>query len=242
MAGNDALTTSDGYQDLLLESAGFADFLLGLATISASLLNACTGTMLCTITVERDGAPSTVASSSERGRRLDEAQYAAGAGPCLTATRQQRAVLVEDMANDQRWGKYPQVALDAGVKSMLAVPIPAGSSSKAALNCYAQEAHAFDQDSMGIIEEHAASLSRILRLALRVHAPGAYPDHLRDALKSRAVVDGAVSLIMLQHRGGRDGALELLQLAAKSSNRRIHEIANEIMDGGTFSAAGLNGG
>lgn len=242
MAGNDALTTSEEYQDLLLESEGFADFLLGLATISASLLAAGTGTLLCTITVERDGAPSTVASSSEEGRRLDETQYAADDGPCLTAVRNQGAVLIEDMANEQRWGTYAQTAVRAGVKSMLAVPIPAGVSSRAALNCYAGEAHAFDDETAGLIKEHAASLSRILRLALRVHAPAAYPEQLREALKSRAVVDAAVSLIMLQHHGGRDGALELLQMAAKSSNRRIQEIATDIVGGGSFPAAVLDGG
>lgn len=242
MAGNDALTTSDGYQDLLLESAGFADFLLGLATISASLLRAGTGTMLCTITVERDGSPSTVASSNERGWRLDEAQYAGDAGPCLTAVRQQSAVLVEDMASDQRWRNYAQVASKEGVKSMLAMPIPAGPSARAALNCYAGEAHAFGEETVRLVEEQAASMSRILRLALRLHAPEVYPEHLRAALKSRAVVDAAISLVMLQNRGGRDSALGLLQLAAKSSNRRMQVLANDIMDGEKLVSFRLDGG
>jgi hypothetical protein len=229
MAGNDALTTTQGYEDLLLESAGFADFLLGLATISASLLGGVeTGPSLCTITVERDGASSTVASSNEQGRRLDEIQYAADAGPCLTAIRQQSVVLIEDMVKE-------------GVGSMLAVPIHAGSSSRAALNCYAKEAHAFAEETVGLVEEHAASMSRILRLALRLHAPQIYPDHLREALKSRAAVDAAVALVMLQHRGGRDAALGLLQLAAKSSNRRIQAIASDIVDGDGFSAVRLDG-
>lgn len=243
MAGNDALTTSQGYEDLLLESAGFADFLLGLATISASLLGGeGTGTSLCTITVERDGAPSTMASSSEAGRRLDEMQYAADAGPCLTAVRQQSAVLIEDMASDPRWGTYTQAALKEGVGSMVAVPVQAGSLSRAALNCYARDAHAFREETVGRVKEHAASISRILRLALRLHPPQAYPDHLREALKSRAAVDAAISLIMVQHRGGRDGALELLQQATKSSNRRMQEIANDVVDGGSFSAARVDGG
>jgi hypothetical protein len=39
MAGNDAFPTLEQLQDLLLESPGFTDFLLGLTTISASLLS-----------------------------------------------------------------------------------------------------------------------------------------------------------------------------------------------------------
>lgn len=36
-------------------------------------------------------------------------------------------------------------------------------------------------------KDHAESISRILRLAIRLHAPDVYPEHLWAALKSRAV-------------------------------------------------------
>ncbi|GGH99836.1 GAF and ANTAR domain-containing protein [Arthrobacter liuii] len=231
MASNDALTTADEYQDLLLESPGFSEFLLGLATLSASRLGADGSTVECTITVERDRAPSTVAASSVEGQRLDETQYGFGSGPCLTALRQQRTVLIDDLANDQRWGRYMASIAKADVRSVLAVPIPTDPSARAALNSYAHTTHAFDPAAVALVEDHAASMSRILRLALRLHAPEVLPGKLRAALKSRAVVDAAVSLVMLQTRGGRDGALELLQAAASSTNRRIQEIAREIVEG-----------
>jgi AmiR/NasT family two-component response regulator len=74
-------------------------------------------------------------------------------------------------------------------------------------------------------------MSRVLRIALRLHGADVHPEHLRAALKSRAVVDAAVSLIMAQQRGGRDDALAILQLAAKSTNRRMHDIATDIVRG-----------
>ena len=52
--------------------------------------------MLCAITVERDGSPSTVASSDTEARRMDEKQYSFDDGPCLTALRQQHSVLVQN--------------------------------------------------------------------------------------------------------------------------------------------------
>lgn len=54
MAKESTLTASDQMQDLLLESPGFPEFLLGLATLSASMAGA-DGQVTCTITVERDG-------------------------------------------------------------------------------------------------------------------------------------------------------------------------------------------
>jgi GAF domain-containing protein len=241
MAQDSRLTTSDQMQDLLLDSPGFPDFLLGLATISASLLGS-DGELTCTITVERDGGPATVASSSDEGRRLDETQYAFHDGPCLTAVRQQRLVWIPDLRGDERWSDYLEAALQEGVRSVLAVPIPTDPMSRAGLNCYANTVGAFTEETVVLLEEHAASMSRVLRIALRLHGADVHPEHLRAALKSRAVVDAAVSLIMLQQRSGRGGALEILQLAAKSSNRRVQDIANDIVRGVELPTARLDGG
>ncbi|MFB9714714.1 hypothetical protein [Arthrobacter methylotrophus] len=75
MASNDAVPTTEQLQDLLLESPGFTEFLLGPATISASMLDG-REPLLCAITVELDEGPSTVASSTAAAQRLDEKQYA----------------------------------------------------------------------------------------------------------------------------------------------------------------------
>jgi len=228
---NTARTTSEQLQDLLLESPGFTDFLLGLTTTSASLLGSDGQPILCAITVERGTGPATVASSTDMARRLDEKQYAIGDGPCLTALREQRRVLIDDLQADPEWTSYAKAVRGEGVRSVLAVPIPTDSASRAALNCYARETGAFGRRTVEAIEEHAASVSRILRLALRLHLPEEYPEHLREALKSRATVDAAVSLIMLQSRRGRDEAIELLHVAARNGNRRIQDIATDILRG-----------
>jgi GAF domain-containing protein len=230
MAKESTLTTSDQMQDLLLDSPGFPEFLLGLATVSASLLGPGKH-FSCTITMERDGGPATVASSSEEGRRLDETQYAFNDGPCLTAVRQQQLVRVPDLTSDERWSDYLKAAVREGVRSALAIPIPVDLPVRAGLNCYAHTVGAFSEETVELLEQHAASMSRVLRIALRLHGAEVYPQHLRAALKSRAVVDAAVSLIMLQHRGGRNGALEILRLAATSTNRKISEIASDIVRG-----------
>lgn len=229
MPQNSSLSTSEQMQDLLLESPEFAEFLLGLATMSAALLDS-DGHATCTITVERGGGHVTFASSSEEGRRLDETQYAFDDGPCLTAVRQQRLVSIPDLGSDERWRGYLDAAFLEGVRSVLAVPIPTDPTSRAGLNCYASTVDAFDEQTVALLEQHAASMSRVLRIALRLHGRE-NPHHLHTALKSRAVVDAAVSLIMLQHRGGREGALEILHQAAKSTNRRMHDIATDIVRG-----------
>ena len=125
--------------------------------------------MLCAITVERETGPATVASSSAEARSLDERQYAFDDGPCLTALRHQRTVLIPDLQADEA-GPVSQAVSDEGIQTILAVPIPTGNGSRSALNCYSTKLHAFGPETVTAVEEHAASLSRILRLAMRVHA------------------------------------------------------------------------
>ncbi|MFJ4265204.1 GAF and ANTAR domain-containing protein [Paenarthrobacter nicotinovorans] len=221
--------TAEQLQDLLLENSGFADFLLGLTTISASLLGA-RDPMLCAITVERDTSPATVASSSDKARRLDEKQYALDDGPCLTALRNQRTVLIDDLGTDRGWRDYAERVAGEGVRSVLAVPIESEGASRAALNCYALTLGVFDKPTVAAVEAHAASISKTLRLALRLHGSNV-PDHLTSVLQSRAVVDAAVSLIMVQNHCSRQQAMDLLHVAALNNSRRIRDIATEILQG-----------
>ncbi|MGN7251502.1 MULTISPECIES: ANTAR domain-containing protein [unclassified Arthrobacter] len=216
MARDDAFPALEQWQDLLLESPGFTGFLLGVAPITALLLGG-TEPMLCAITVERDSAPATVASSTDAALRLDEKQFAFDDGPCLTV--------------DERWERYAHPIAGEGIRSVLAVPIEAGGSSRTALNCYAPGPSALDVATVRTVQEHSVRISKTLRLALRLLFPEPYPEHLRSALQSRAVADAAVSLIMLQNHRGRDRAMELLQLAAWDSNRRLHEIATDLLHG-----------
>ncbi|MDR6414624.1 GAF and ANTAR domain-containing protein [Pseudarthrobacter sulfonivorans] len=241
MAENDALPTAEQLQDLLLESPGFTEFLLELAAISASLLGG-DAPMLCAITVERETGPATVASSSAEARSLDERQYAFDDGPCLTALRHQRTVLIADLQTDEAWAWYAQAVSDEGIQTILAVPIPSDNGSRSALNCYSTKPHAFGRETVAAVQEHAASLSRILRLAMRVHAAEPYPQHLRSALRSRAIVDSAVSLIMVHNRCGHEAAVELLQLASRSSNRRMNDIAQDILHNASDIPVVVGGG
>ena len=134
VSGTGASPTPEQLQDLLLESPGFTEFLLGLTTISATRLGG-PEPMLCAITVERDGSPATVASSSEEAKRLDEKQYAFDDGPCLTALRHQITVLVPVVEADDRWAHYASTVSGEGIRSVLAVPIATDPGSAAALNC-----------------------------------------------------------------------------------------------------------
>jgi hypothetical protein len=229
-SGQNPAPTLEQLQDLLLESPGFDEFLLELTVFSASKL-AAPEPMLCAISVERDGRPVTVASSSETAKQMDEKQYGFDDGPCLTALREDHTVLVEDLRTSKRWHRYSQAVTGEGVVSVLAVPIYAGTNAAAALNCYALSTATFGAATIAAVESYSVSLSRVLRLALRVHHSPVHPDGLHGALQSRAVIDAALSLVMVQTRGSREEAAKVLQEMARSSKQQLKQIASDILKG-----------
>ncbi|BCW71513.1 GAF and ANTAR domain-containing protein [Arthrobacter sp. NicSoilB8] len=213
-----------------MESPGFTDFLLSLSTLAAAAFGG-PHPLMCAITVERDGSPATVASSGPEAQRLDEIQYSLHDGPCLTALRTTQTILVTDVGTDPRWEVYARDMSEENVRSVLAVPIPTDTGSAAALNCYSSESGVFEPGTVERVQEYAASISTILRLALRVHPAPPYPEHLRSALQSRAVIDAAVALVMAQNRCSHDQALALISRAATVQGTRMHDIAADIIAG-----------
>lgn len=215
-------------QDLLLDSAGFSDFMLELAVIAAAGLG--TGKpILCSITVEREGFPVTVASSALEAMVLDERQYAFDHGPCLTALRSQRTVFIPDLKASAQWQDYAHEILSSGVHSILAVPVEAGGGTQAALNCYSREPRSMDAAFVAAVEAFAGSISRILRLALGFHLPALAGSDLGPELRARGLVDGAVAVIMVQNRSSRAEAFASLGRLAISGNMRISDRAVQVL-------------
>lgn len=228
MSQRNSEPSAEQLQDLLLESPGFAEFLLSLTTLTAAALGG-RQPMLCAITVERVGNAFTVASSTPAARALDDLQYRLHRGPCLTALRTNTTVLVADTRAETRWSGYSNLMDNNGIASVLAMPIPAGNGAAAALNCYARDTGVFTPATVARIQEHAASISGILRLALRVHFAEPFPADQRKVLQSRSVIDAAVALVMLQHRCSKDKALKVLSSAAQQPEETMHTIARDIL-------------
>lgn len=217
-------------QNPLLESKGLPDFLLGLTLMAASLLGGETP-LICSISVQRGKITTVLASNSERARRLDMLQHELGEGPCLVALGGQSHVFVPDLHSNGPWARFAAMARREGTGSVLAVPIDVGVPVRAALSCYSASQSTFEQSVVEAMQELAGSLSRIVQIALGSHSRDLGSEQWRAALKSRAVVDGAVALIIVQDQCSRAEAMMVLQRAARTSGRPILEEAGKVICG-----------
>ena len=103
----------------------------------------------------------------------DEAQYADGQGPCLDAARGGAAVLVADLAAEQRWPGYVPLARAAGVLSSWSLPVSTPYSGSGSLNLYGREAHAMRSDDLELAGVFAAYVAVSLAHAWHAAASAA---------------------------------------------------------------------
>ncbi|WP_258804325.1 GAF and ANTAR domain-containing protein [Pseudarthrobacter sp. NS4] len=233
MAGKNP--SNDQLQDLLLESKGLPNFLLRLTLTSVSLLGGPTP-LACSLSVQRGSVPEVVASSSAQAKRLDLLQHGLEEGPCLAVIRGQDQVFVPDLHSDGRWRRFASAASGERIRSVLAIRIGPYDSVKGVLSCYSSSQHTLEPTIIDAVKELAVSMSRAVQLALNTHSRERASEEWHAALQSRAVVDGAVALIMIQDRCSRAEALMYLHQGARTTGRPLLEEAGKIIHGKFLSA------
>jgi GAF domain-containing protein len=211
---------------LLLDTETLEGFLQSMAQAAIQRVP---GTAGCGITLERAGRPLTVASVGSGALELDEAQYGQDDGPCLQALRTGHEVSVPDLADEKRWWPYPAFAVAQGVRSSLSLPIAAHTHTAGALNLYAAGPHAFAETDLGALRALADRATGGIALAQRIADAQEIAADLNTALRSRAVIDQAIGVIMGQQRCGREEAFGLLRAASQDRNIKLRDLCADMI-------------
>jgi putative methionine-R-sulfoxide reductase with GAF domain len=221
--------------DLLAALASGGDLKTFLADLVQLAAKHTPSAAACGLTMARSSGPVTVAATGPLAERADERQYELDAGPCLEAMRDGVVVRVEDMTREDRWGAYPALAADAGVRSSLSLPLVVEGRSRGALNLYATEAGAFGPDDETTGANWAGHASGALGVALRISDSDERADALQGGLDSRTTIGQAVGLLMARERCTADQAFALLRLSSQRRNVKLRDIAAGVVS--AFEAA-----
>jgi transcriptional regulator with GAF, ATPase, and Fis domain len=166
-----------------------------------------------------------VATTGPIPQRLDEFQQREGDGPCLAAARSQEVVRLEDVATDQRWPSFASLAADAGVGSMLCLPLHVDTTTFGTLSLYADTPHA--------IKDGAEPVARVLAvLAAITLSESRSRLHLERALQSRDLIGQAKGIIMHARRVTADEAFALLVRRSQETNTKLVEVAESVVTTG----------
>ena len=161
---------------------------------------------------------------------IDSAQYAEGGGPCLEAFATGKVVTIDSIADDDRWPAFAATARQHGILSTLSVPLTVGGEATGAINFYAPAPGGFTAEHQRIASEFASHAAVVLANAQAYWASYEFGQSLQEAMKSRAVIEQAKGVLMSQSHVSEDDAFDLLRRASQRENRKLREIAQQIVE------------
>jgi GAF domain-containing protein len=177
-----------------------------------------------------DGRPGTVACTGREALEIDESQYRCDRGPCLDAYRSMEVVRVEDAAGDPRWPEFTAAARAHGIRASLSLPLVAERKGLGALNLYARERGPFTDDEVeaGLLyaTQAAVALANARAWAERDQAA----QGLARAMESRATIEQAKGVVMATTGCTPDEAFEVLRVQSQAENRKLRDIAAELVE------------
>jgi hypothetical protein len=184
------------------------------------------------ITTLSHGRFVTASATDEVAEQADAIQYALGSGPCIDAIVDQTIYQPKDLGADDRWPEYGrQVVADLGLRSMLSYRMNLESAGViAGLNLYAHETNAFDEHDLAeglLLTTHAAQAVAAAHLRDRA-------ENLERALASNRDIGTAVGVLIAQHKVTREQAFDLLRIASQNTNRKIRDVALDVIDTGAI--------
>jgi GAF domain-containing protein len=184
--------------------------------------------------------PSTAAYTGRLALDLDESQYGRGYGPCLEAAVGEEMREITDARQETRWPDYARSAVERGSLSSLSVPVPVREAVHGALNLYAVEADAFDDDARDVARAFASYAAVAVHNMHLYESTRELAQNLDTAMQSRAVIEQAKGILMSQRRCDASQAFNLLAAASQRSNRKLRDIAQGIVDGVSGKAGQQN--
>jgi len=222
--------------DTLVDDFDVIDLLTLLVDRSIEILDIdAAGLML----VSPDGDLQLAASSSEALRIVELFELQSQEGPCLDSHRTGEPVLNGDLAAaHDRWPTLAPVALDAGFRSVHAVPMRLRGAVIGALNLFAARVGTLSDEDRSAAQALAdmATIS-ILQNRAAVEAQ-TVNGQLSQALTSRVIIEQAKG--MLAERAGLevDQAFTRLRDHARRNNLRLVEVAQSLLDGTVTTLTG----
>lgn len=179
--------------------------------------------------VDESSALCSVAATDEAGRLLEARQEQVGHGPCVDALVLDQITATPDLGADERWPQLGPELPNAGVRAVLGVPVRLNGVAVGSLNVYRREPHSWDKSEISALSSYGSLIEGVLLTALHAHQRNQLAEQLQHALDNRVVIDRAVGVLMARERVDPVTAFNRLRTRARSAERKIVDVAEELL-------------
>lgn len=180
-----------------------------------------------------DAALVTIAASDARIHAIERLQLELGEGPCLQAWRDGEHVIEPDLeANGQQhWPDFTGRALAAGMASVYSFPLRFNEERIGAINLFSEKPGDFTDEHVQTAELLADMATIYIINARTLGESVELSSQLQRALDGRVIIEQAKGKLSERLGIDVDDAFECLRRYARSNGRRLHDVAQAVVDG-----------
>jgi GAF domain-containing protein len=181
--------------------------------------------------VDADGQLRWASASDQTAQTIEDGQERLSQGPCAVAFSQRLPAAIRNLHTDPDWAEFTQVLLAEGIRAALSVPVELDGGVIGTLDIYAAEPREWDPSEVAALQAYAGLVASLLSAATTAHVKGRLADQLQAALEHRWLIEQAKGVLMGREQLDAQAAFERLRGAARSSTRRLADVAKDVTDG-----------
>lgn len=213
--------------DTLVDEFDLIEFLHMLTEHASNLFDARAAGLLL---ADHRGHLRLMAASDEHAENIELFQVQAREGPCQDCYTTGIAVVNADLSEAAaRWPQFAPVAVAAGYRSVHAFPLRLRGHTYGALNLFGADTGEMS-DAEARVVQALADVATIGMLQQRAIQRGDdLTEQLQGALNTRLIIEQAKGVLAQIHSTTPDAAFEMLRTYGRSQNRRLGEVASDVV-------------
>jgi GAF domain-containing protein len=181
--------------------------------------------------IDAEGQLRWASASDQTAQTVENEQERLAQGPCAVAFSQRLPAAIRNIHTEPDWAEFTQVLVSEGVCAALSVPVELDGGIIGTLDIYAAEARDWDPSEVAALQAYAGLMASLLSAATTAQVKGRLADQLQAALEHRWLIEQAKGVIMGREQVDAQAAFERLRGAARSSTRRLADVAKDVTGG-----------
>src|SRR5919107_4341975 len=151
---------------------------------------------------------------------------------------QRAPAAIRDISHEPQWGELGRVLAGEGIDAALSAPVEVDGSAIGTLDLYSNLPWDWDDSEIAALQTYAGLVASLLTAAVTAQVKGRLADQLQAALAHRWLIEQAKGMIMGREGLDAQAAFERLRRAARSSTRRLADVARDVTGGQPLPASG----
>ena len=215
----------------LADTQGFEPKLRLLVDEAVRLVPCTWAAVAVSARLSKQPARLSTTSDEQLGAVIARIASRAGTSPGIDAFTDGTTVHSPDLAQEQRYPEYRDGLLEeTSIRSVLSTALAVHDTTIGVLTLYSDHPNAFDDATL----ERARLFTEHASVAMAAELSEDKAGQLETALASSRTIGAAVGILVERLRIPPAHAFERLRAASQHSNRKVSDVATELVDTGTL--------